>query len=92
MKIRPDFGFWIAVMLIATGVVYLLVVNSLSTQGYEIKRLEQKLAAVKDQRASLEIEAASLKSIQQMDIEIKNLNLVPSQNMKYLPGNGFSYK
>lgn len=79
-------------MLVATSIAYLLAVNNLSTQGYEIKRLENTLAQAKAERDRLEIEAASRKAIQSMDLEIKTLNLVPSKNMKYLPKQGFSYK
>lgn len=92
MKLRPNFGFWIALMLIVVGVLYLLEVNSLSTQGYELERLQSALTEVRGRHDRLEIEAASLKSIQNAGAEIKMLNLVPSENMKYLPPNGFSLK
>ena len=92
MKLRADFGFWIALMLVVVGVFYLLEVNSLSTQGYELKRLDKTLAETRTEHDKLEMEAASLKSIQNVDAEIKNLNLVPSSGMKYLPTDGFSYR
>ncbi len=86
-------NLWIGVLLIIIGIVYLVQVNSLSTKGYEIKKLEAKLLELKESHARLELEAAALKSIQNLEAIVKTLNLVPSGGVNYLKGlSGYAYE
>ncbi|OGE91026.1 MAG: hypothetical protein A3J05_03725 [Candidatus Doudnabacteria bacterium RIFCSPLOWO2_02_FULL_48_13] len=78
--------------LFVLGVAYLIQVNSISTKGYEIKQLEQKLVEVREQNERLELEARSLKAIETIQAQAQALNLVPSQGVNYFSGNGYAFE
>lgn len=87
----PNFGIWVFFLLFVTVASYLLLVNSLSTKGYEIKKLERKLLEFKETNKRLELDVASLKSIQGIEAEIKTLNLVPTTQASYVKDRDFSF-
>lgn len=89
---RPNFGLWIVFLLGLLGIIYLMQVNSSSTKGYEIKSLERQLTDLKEVNKRLEIETASLKSIQNIEGQVKTLNLVPSGKVYYVGSNGYAYE
>ncbi len=90
---KINYGFWIVVLLIVFGIAYLMQVNSTSTKGYEIKKLETKLTGLREQQKRLELEEASLKSIKAIETQVKSLNLVPSENVNYpKTKNGYAYQ
>lgn len=78
--------------LFMLGVAYLFQVNSLSTKGYEIKKLEQRLLELKETSERLELEARSLKAVETIQGEAKMLNLVPSGGVNYFPGNDYAFQ
>lgn len=79
-------------MIFSLGAVYLFQVNSLSTKGYEIKRLEQRLVQLKETSTRLELEARSLKAVETIQTEAKILNLVPSRGVNYFAGNDYAFQ
>ncbi len=79
-------------MLFFIGVAYLLQVNSLSTKGYEIKKLELRLVELKEASERLELEARSLKAVETIQKEASLLNLVPSGGVNYFPGNDYAFQ
>ncbi len=90
---KTNYGFWVMAFLIIFGMVYLTQVNSTSTKGYEIKKLESRLTELKEQQKRLDLEAAALKSVQNLEAEVKVLNLIPSQGIRYLPKESdYAYK
>lgn len=80
-----NLGLWVLVFVAVLGISYLFAVNGSSTKGYEIKKLERRLLELKESSKRLELEAASLKSIQNLEATVKTLNLAPgSGSVKYL--------
>lgn len=65
-------------------VSYLHQVNSKTPKGYEIQNLEMELAKLEDKNKALELEAAELKSMENFDKHLVQLNLVKSENVTYL--------
>lgn len=82
--LRFNVGTVLVALIFLFGVLYVLQVNSLSTRGYEVKNLEQRMAELKEQNKRLEIEAASLRSIQNIEDDLQALNLVPSTHIEYI--------
>jgi len=80
------------VLLFAVGISYLMQANSLSTKGYEIKKLEQRLVELKETSERLELETRSLKAVETIQDEAKMLNLVPSKGVNYFPGNDYAFQ
>ena len=82
---------WLMFALFTLGIIYLMQVNSLSTKGYEIKKLEQRLVELKEANGRLELESRSLKAVETIQSEAKLLNLVPSGGVNYVPGNDYAF-
>ena len=91
-KVQINWGLWFLAVLVVLSVMYLLEVNTLSTQGYEIKKLERQLVQLKETEKKLQLEGASLQSIQSIQDSVKALNLVPSKAVNYPQQSGYAYQ
>lgn len=89
---QTNWNIWLLGFLAVLGAAYLLEVNSLSTKGYEIKKLEKQTVALKEVEKRLELESAALQSIQQVEASVKFLNLVPSKEINYPSSHGYAYE
>lgn len=89
--IKSNQIFWIFALLACFGIFYLLIVNNLSTKGYEIKRLEKRIGELNEMQKRLGVESAALQSVQQIEETVQTLNLVPSKEINYPKGNGYAY-
>lgn len=77
-KILPlQVNFAIFAAIVALGMAYLVSINSLSTKGYEIRRLEQKIKNLEATRKNLEVQSSNLQSITRIQQEAAKLNFVP---------------
>lgn len=88
---RSRNGFFLFALIMIFGIMYIVQVNNLSTQGYDIQKLEQRLVDLKEQGKRLELESTALKSMENLGEDIKAMNLVPSKNVKYLRDNEYAY-
>ena len=91
-KWNLNWGVWIFVLLVVFGALYIFQANSLSTKGYEIKKLEQRQAELMESSKRFELEAAELKSIEHIESEVKTLNLVPSSGVNYVRDRDYAYQ
>lgn len=89
---KINFGFWVLFLILALGAAYLFSVNDTATKGYQIRGLEKQLVELKEANKRLELEAASLKSIQSIEAQARTLNLVPSGGVNYPQESGYAYK
>lgn len=78
--------------VIFLGFGYLFMVNSLGTKGYEIRRVEQKIANLEAEKNSLQLDASDLQSIDKIQSHAEKLNLVPSTNVTYIKDANFALK
>ena len=83
---------FVMAMLFALGVSYLVLVNSISTKGYEIKKLEQRLIELKETSERLELEARALKAVETIQAEAQSLNLVQGGPVNYVAGNDYAFQ
>jgi hypothetical protein len=79
-------------LIILFGLSYLFIINSLSTKGYEIKKLEQRLINLESSQKKLQVEAADLQSINNLQLEAAKLNFVPATNITYLKDPDYAFK
>ncbi|MFH1366470.1 MAG: hypothetical protein ABIH38_00580 [Patescibacteria group bacterium] len=70
--------------LIFSGFAYLAVINNVSTGGFELKRLEQRVDELKEQNRQLELEATKLESLNTIAAAGSQLELKPSDKVEYL--------
>lgn len=71
-------------MAILMGFTYLVQVNKVSTTGFEIQELEQRAAELKKENTKLELEAARLESLANIEQKVQELNLVSTEKVDYL--------
>jgi cell division protein FtsL len=74
------------------GLVYLSVINSLGTKGYEIKKLDGQVRLLQDDQKNLQLQASDLQSINRIESEAQKLNFVPNNNVTYLKDSDFALK
>ena len=77
---------------IILGLVYLFVVNSLGTKGYEIKKLDQQVQQLETNQKNLQLQASDLQSINRIQTEAQKLNFIPNSNITYLKASDFALK
>lgn len=63
---------------------YLGQVVSTASQGTDIQELEAKIVELKEQRKELELEGAGLRSIQTIENQVPELNLVATDKVTYI--------
>lgn len=79
-------------LIVVFGFAYIFQVNSLGTQGYEIRQLEQRVSALEVEHKSLQIQSSSLSSITRIQQVAESLNMVPATDAVYIKDSGFALK
>ena len=70
------------------ALMFLRQVFDSSTKGFEITELQQQIDGLEQDNARLEIEAAKLKSFENLEDEAKKLNMEPTKAVVYLTRTG----
>jgi len=65
-------------------VSYLCVINTGAVKGYEIKKVEQKIAQLKKENRQLQIEEAELNSFYNIKKEVGGLDMVEVKDIVYV--------
>lgn len=84
---RFAFGLIGIVVLLSLSLFYLSQTNQVTAKGYDISDLEQRKQSLAEEKERLEIEAARLQSIQQIQKDISNTDMVPVQKVNYIKAN-----
>lgn len=71
-------------MVVLMGLTYLVQVNKVSTSGFEIQELEQRVTELKKENAKLELTAAQLESLSTIEQRVQRLDLVSTEKVDYL--------
>lgn len=79
-------------LIVILGLTYLFVINSLSTKGYEIKKLQSQLNQLESEQKSLQVQASNLQSIDHIQQTAKLLNFVPATNVTYVNDSNYALK
>lgn len=85
-------NFAIFAAIVITGLAYLVSINSLSTKGYEIRLLEQKIKNLEATHKNLEVQSSNLQSITRIQREASKLNFVPVGQTVFVKDGGFALK
>lgn len=72
------------VIFVVLVVFYILEVNSIATQGYEIKTYNKKIENFEIDNQRLFLEKSRLSSFESVKLRISALNLLESREMSYL--------
>jgi hypothetical protein len=71
-----------------SGFFYLYQVNDLATKGFEIKKVENKIENLREKRKKLKIQETELKSMYNLEKEVKDMNLVNCSSISYIEHEG----
>ncbi len=80
----PKSRLIILVLIILVGLVYLVQVNQVSTGGYEVKALEEKIEKLNQENKKLELKAVELQSLTKIRQATEGLNLVAQKKVDYI--------
>ncbi len=89
IKVGPvTLCFVTIILLCLVSLFYLTQANQIATTGYEIKDLEDKLNKLTEENHKLELRAAELQSVRNVEEGVKKLNMVPLQKVIYVSSEG----
>ncbi|PIR73740.1 MAG: hypothetical protein COU40_00870 [Candidatus Moranbacteria bacterium CG10_big_fil_rev_8_21_14_0_10_35_21] len=66
------------------GAVYLYQVNDISTKGFEVREVENKIQDLKKENKKMQIEEVELRSLENIEKAKEELNLVNPVSVSYL--------
>ncbi|MCX6779381.1 MAG: hypothetical protein NTU97_04090 [Candidatus Magasanikbacteria bacterium] len=82
---RADkYKIWLLIACVVFGMAYFWQVNSVSNRGFKIRDLEKQISLLKNSNQQLELQAASLQSLENLNDKIKQLNMVVPEKVEYL--------
>lgn len=77
-------GFGGLLMIALLGFFYLQQVNHTADSGTDIQAMETEITELKARQRALELEGATLRSLQTVEERATKLNLLPTGNVSYL--------
>lgn len=78
------FGLLIIASVFSLGFFYLGQVLNTASQGSDIQQLEEKIVELKEQQRQVELEGARLRSIDNIEERVHDLNLVATSKVTFL--------
>ncbi len=78
-------GIWGATVVL--GFAYLITLSALSTRGYRLHELEQKIATLNKENQQLNLSIAELSSPERVDIEVKASGMIAARDVRYMNAN-----
>jgi len=78
----------LATAVIFSGAFYLFQVNSIATQGFEIKKIENKIQDAEKENKKLKIKEIELKSMYNIEKATQEFNLVSPEDISYVEIDG----
>jgi cell division protein FtsL len=79
--------FVVIACMVFSGIFYMYSVNQTAVKGIEIRRIEKEISEKKKNNESLKIREAELKSLYNIEESSKQLDMVNSENVKYIEEN-----
>lgn len=75
-------------LIILSGFLYLFAINQSATSGFEIKGLQARIEQLKQDNKKLQLYTAELQSLNRIEMESQNLNMIAVSKYEYLPAVG----
>jgi len=82
--ITVAFGIVTLIGLVLLGFLYLYQVFGTASQGTDIQQLESHMIELSERQRELELEGASLRSLQTVEENVQELNLVTADTVAFL--------
>jgi uncharacterized membrane protein len=88
--IRVNLGLLSIILVL--GLVYIFSVNSMATEGFQIKKLSSQMTELEADHKKLELQNSSLQSVSAIQQKTASLNLVPATTITYLKDDNVALK
>ena len=72
------------ILVVAFLVGNLVMLNTITTSGYKIKKIENHLLELKDKNQQLSLELSEKQSIESVLAKLSHLNMVESKNISFI--------
>jgi cell division protein FtsL len=69
---------------------YIIQINNFATDGFEVRKLEDQISALKDENKHLEFQVVELQSMTGLRERAQKLNLVDASDIRYIEITGAS--
>ncbi len=80
-------GLTVLIMILITGLSYVMTVNAVATQGYQIKTLQGQLADLKEVNKKMEVASANLQSLKTIADDLPKDGFITVERLEYLAAN-----
>ncbi|MBI5077676.1 hypothetical protein HZB94_04835 [Candidatus Falkowbacteria bacterium] len=70
-------------LTISALAVYLVEVNYITTRGFYLKEIEEKIDSAKEEKEKLSLQVVQMKSMSNLSAKIAELNMVPAEKIIY---------
>lgn len=87
-RVSPIFHVLFLVVIMFGGILYLVEVNATSTQGFQIRALEQQVDQLEDIQKELEIRQVAVSSLTVLHEKASELDLVAVERVTALQSGG----
>jgi len=76
--------FVLLFFVFCAGVMYIFQINKMATMGYEIKKTEKQIEELEKQNEALQIRAAELKSMHNLESDKERMNMKKPDEVGYI--------
>lgn len=84
-KFRWDiFNKFLIILIITSGIYYMISINDLSIKGFMFQELKTKLAGLKNENNCMELEIMELESYEYINSRAQNLEMVKVDKIDYI--------
>ena len=82
------FTFIVILLILTLGIFYLIEVNSMAVEGYNIKKYKEEIERLKSENQGLEFKSAEMKSISYIEQKAAFLNLTKIDKISFISYGG----
>lgn len=79
-------GMFVVLLIASLGIVYLVESNSMTTSGYQIQDLQDKVTELQKSNEELKLQSAELQSLKHLEQVKDDLNMVSNSQTSYVKG------
>jgi len=75
-------------LIVFVGLSYLYYINQTATGGFDIKGMESQIDEIKKENKQLEVSAAEMQSLSNIEAASEDMQMVATTSIEYLPAVG----
>jgi cell division protein FtsL len=84
MFLSTTFRVVLLALIAAFGIIYLIEMNSISTSGYQISKLKNKINKLETKNRQLRVKIAQKKSLQSITKRVKKYDFIQADKIAYI--------